>query len=219
MSSFCDLSGILVTAMQLVVPWSGLWHLDVSLTGAHGAMPTGPQTLNFIGQPWACAVVREIDFAGQLGVRLVAGTGGWSQTIPAKQYGAGAISTQTVCTDAALACGEVAPVVDASVPPTLGGAFLRQRKAASLVLNQVLGDFWWADTTGTVQTKPRAGTVSSAFVASKVIGAEGWYEIATEFPGDWNPGVAFSGPTVSGTVSRLTHVIGRDTLRTEVLVV
>lgn len=217
MSTFADLTGVMVTAMRLVVPWSGRWHADVSLIGTTDV--SGMQTLNFIGVPWSCAYVRAVDFAGQRGVRVVAGRGGWSQSIPAKQYGQGTITTQTVCADAAVACGEVAPVIDASVPSTVGSAFCRQAGAASLVLQQVLGDAWWTDTTGTVQTKPRTSQVTSPFIATQVVGAEGWYEIATESPSDWMPGASFSGPTVSGTVSRLTHVIGRDTLRTEVLVV
>jgi hypothetical protein len=215
--TFIDLSGVLVVTMRLVIPWSGLWHADLALVQTTNV--AGPQILNLIGVPWSCAYARAVDFAGQRGVRVVAGAGGWGKTIPAKQYGQGTIATQQVCSDAAMACGEPSPVIDASVPSTVGAAFLRQSGPASLVLQQKLGDSWWADTTGTVQTKPRTGSVSSAFVATHVVGAEGWYEIATEFPGDWMPGVAFSGPTVSGTVSRVTHVLGKGTLRTEVLVV
>lgn len=214
--SFCDLSGVLVHRMRLVVPFSGRWHADLVLVAAQDI--AGPQTLNLAGTAWTCAYIRAIDFAGERGVRVVAGAGGWGQRIPDKQYGPGAsITTQMVTSDAALACGEPAPVIDTSVPSTVGNAYLRQAGPAVTVLQQFLGPAWWTDTGGRVQTAPRAGTVSSAFSAIRVEGATGIYEIATEAPTDWMPGVSFSGPTVSGTVSRVTHVIDRDTFRTEVM--
>lgn len=214
--SFCDLSGVLVYRMRLVVPFSGRWHADLVLVDATDI--SGPQTLNLAGVTWSCAYVREIDFAGERGVRVVAGAGGWASTIPAKQYGGGiTVTTQMVVNDAALAAGELSPVLDPSVPSTLGNAFLRQRGAAISVLQQILGPDWWTDTDGRVQTAPRAGSVGSAFLATHVDGATGTYEIATESPSDWMPGVSFSGPTVAGTVSRVTHIIERNTFRTEVM--
>lgn len=215
--SFADLSGVLVHRLMLTIPWSGRWHADMSLVDATDI--SGPQTLNLVGVPWACAYVRAIDYAGDRGVRVVAGAGGWSTTIRDKQYGDGVIATSTVCNDAALACGEVSPVIDASLPPTVGAAFLRQRGPAVTVLQEVLGDGWWTDTTGRVQTKARNGTISSAFTVTKVDGASGIFEIGTSSPNDWMPGVTFTAPTVSGTVSRVTHIIDRNRVKTEVVVV
>ena len=214
--SIADLSGVGVLRGRLTVPFAGLWHADLLL--ATDVSVAGGQTLTIAGVAWTCAYVRAVSFSGSRGVRVVGGTGGWRTTIQAKQYGMGTISTLTVLTDAANACGEIVPVVDPSAPQTVGAAFLRQSGPASTVLQQVLGDAWWLDRTGTVQTAPRAGTIASRFDAMTVDGAEGLYEIATEAPNDWMPGASFSGPTVSGTISRVMMRLDPDRLRVEVLV-
>lgn len=214
--ALADLSGVPIVRGQIEQPYSGLWHADLVL--AQTTDIAGPQTLNFAGVPWTCSYVREIDFAGERGVRVVAGFAGWRTSVPAKQYGGGAVSTPAVMTDVANACGEPVPVLDPSVPTSLGQAWDRQAAPASQVLNQILGPNWWADKTGTIQTSARIGAVSSAFAALSVKGASGIYEIATDFPNDWQPGVSFSGPTVAGTVSRVTHIITPSKLRTVVMV-
>ena len=198
------------------MPMAGLWHADLVLSKATDI--AGPQSLLFAGAIWSCAYVRAIDFAGERGVRVVAGLGGWRTAIPAKQYGAGVIATATVVSDAALACGEPPPVIDVSVPQTVGSAFLRASGLGSTTLQAVLGSVWWADTSGVVQSRPRSGSVLSAFQAMAVDGWSGRYSIGTDAPNDWTPGVAFAGPTTSGTVSRVTHRITPTSLRTEVLV-
>jgi hypothetical protein len=215
--SLASLSGIDVVAGRLVVPFSGLWHADLLLSSATDI--AGPQTLLFAGSSWVCAYVRAIDWSGQRGVRVVAGRAGWRKQVPAKQYGQGVIATQQVLADAAAACGEAPPVVDATVPPTVGSAFLRASGTGSKVLNEVLAGAWWADMTGIVQTAPRLPTpIASSFQAVRVEMAEGLYEITTDTPNDWMPGKSFQNLAVSGTISRVMHEIGRSTLRTEVLV-
>ena len=214
--SLVSLSGIDVVAGRLVVPFSGFWHADLLLSSATDV--SGPQTLLFAGQPWACAYVRAVDFTGERGVRVIAGLAGWRKTIPFKQYGQGVIATLQVLADAAAACGEAPPIVDASVPATVGSAFLRQTGAASLVLQQVLGSSWWTGPTGIVQTAPRLPTpITSSFQVTRVDGAEGLYEVTTDAPNDWLPGLSFQSLTASGTVSRVMHEIGRNTLRTEIM--
>lgn len=211
-----DLSGVAVVHGLIVQPFSGLWHADLVLAQATDI--TGSQVINFSGVPWVCAYVRAIDFSGERGVRVVAGAAGWRKTIDSKQYGAGVITTSLVCADAASACGELPPVIDASITPTVGTAFLRATAPASDVLQRLLGDAWWADRSGIIQTAPRGGSVSSAFQALAVKGASGIYEITSNSPNDWQPGVSFQGPTVSGTVSRVMHRIEPDRLRLEVMV-
>jgi hypothetical protein len=215
--SLADLNGVDVLHGRLTLPLTGLWHADIVLDAAQDS--TGPQALTLAGTTWTGATVRAIDFVGRRGIRIVAGTGGWRTVIPAKQYGALPASTTAVLSDAAVACGELPPVVDPSVPPYVGAAYLRANDRASLVLQQVLGDEWWADSSGRVQTAPRPATaIVSSFQALDVEGAAGWYEIATDFPGDWLPGATFSGPTVSGTVNRVEHTIEPERLRTRVMV-
>jgi hypothetical protein len=215
--ALADLSGVAIFAGSLVVPMSGLWHASLEFDVAQDI--SGPQTLNLAGVPWSCSVIRAIDWTGVRGVLLVAGAGGWRTTIPAKQYGGGGVSTQMVLADAALACGESPPVIDPSVPVSVGQSWDRASAPASNTLRLVLGDAWWADMTGVVQTKPRPATaIASPFTALHVDGAPGIYEIGTESPSDWQPGATFSGPTVSGTVNRVEHSIRQGLLRTTVMV-
>ena len=215
--ALATLSGIPIADGTITWPYAGIWHADISLT-----LPTdiaGPQVLLFAGKPWACAYVRAIDFSGQRGVRVVGGMGGWRTKIPAKQYGQGLVTTQHVLTDAALAAGEIPPILGPLVPLTVGSGYCRPNDVASYALQEFLGDGWWMDSTGTVQTAVRPPTpIVSPFQAMAVKGAEGRYEIATDSPNDWLPGTSFLGPTVSGTVNRAMHTITRGSLRTEVLV-
>lgn len=216
MSYYANLSGIPVIAASLVVPFAGIWHADVVL--AQETDVAGAQVLSLAGSTWNCAYVRAIDFAGRRGVRLVGGNGGWRTAVPAKQYlSASGVVLSMVMGDLASLVQEIPPVLDASLSPTVGGAFVRQAGLASLVLQQLLGD-WWMDPTGVVQTVPRAATaITSDFVAMDVAGASGRYIIATESPGDWVPGSTFVGPTVSGTVNLVRHMLTADTIRTEVM--
>jgi hypothetical protein len=218
---FASLSGQTITKLHLVVPALGIWHADVLLSEAIDV--SGPQVLVLSGSTWNCTAIRAVDFAGARSLRLVGGTGGWRQTLPAKQYASPAgVPTVTVVSDAAASVGEPPPVLDPSVSASLGTGYVRQTGAASLVLNdlQARGVLsWWLDPTGIVQTMPRpSATVSSPFVAESVHGASGWYRIATEFPADWQAGSRFAGVTVSGIVSRVEHRIERGQFWTEVLV-
>jgi hypothetical protein len=214
--ALASLSNVAIVRGHITQPFSGLWHADLLLASATDV--SGPQTLLFAGVAWSCAYIRAIDFSGERGVRVVAGRGGWRTTIPGKQYGAAGIFTRDVVNDAAAACGEPPPTLDPTIPPTVGSAWLRGAGPASDTLQRILGGLWWVDKTGVVQTSPRAGSVASPFQAMAVAGASGIYEIATDNPNEWQPGVSFSGPTVSGVVSRVMHVIEPDKLRLEVMV-
>jgi hypothetical protein len=214
--SLVTLSGIPVLSGRITVPFSGLWHADLTLVQA---LPIpGPFALTFANSVWTCSAVRNIAFTGKRQVRVVAGLGGWRTTIPAKQYGMGVIPTSLVLADAALACGELPPVVDATINPILGSNWCRPAGPAGDTLMRVLGDSWYASPLGVVQTVPRIGVIVSPFQALEVEGSSGIYEITTNAPNDWIPGWSFIGPTVSGTISRVTYVITPNRLRLEVMV-
>jgi hypothetical protein len=221
LTAFASLSGIPIVGLHLVIPALGLWHVDAVLSQMTDV--SGLQVLQLSGSTWTCTAVRAADFAGASGLRLVAGAAGWRKNVPAKQYASPAgVPTATVLGDAAASVGEAPPVLDLSVPATVGNNYVRQDGAASLVLNDLQNRgvlHWWADPSGVVQTMPRpSSAVASPFVAEAVYGASGWYRIATEFPGNWLPGSTFTGATVSGTISRVEHRIAHGRLWTEVLV-
>ena len=221
MTDFASLNGVTITRLHLVVPALGLWHADVTLSQAPSV--TGPQTLLLSGSSWSCTPIRVTSFAGTTVARLVGGAAGWRKSVPAQQYSSQlGVPTSTIVSDVASLVGEVSPVLDPSVTPTVGTAYIRQAGAASMVLNDLQSRdvlSWWVDPSGVVQTMPRPSTaITSPFVAEAVDGAVGWYKIATEVPGDWMPGAMFAGPTVSGTVSRVEFRISRMQFFTEVLV-
>jgi hypothetical protein len=217
---FADLTGVPVASGQLTVPYTGIWHADVKLTIASPAPLVGPQVLNFAGSTWVCSVVRYTDFAGSREVRLVGGQGGWRKGVPAKQYSSPiGVPIAVILTDVALSVLELTPNLAGYIgAPVVGTDFVRQTGLASLVLQQLLGDSWWMDSKGVIQTAPRLPTpILSAFSAIAVEGKMGHYTIATEHPADWAPGAIWAGITTSGTVSRVTHTLEGGTLKSEVL--
>ena len=223
-SYYADLSGIPVIAAVLSIPLTGIWHVDLTLAISAGLGLGSRQVLTLAGSTWNCAIIRAIDFAGRTEARLVGGAGGWRSTVPAKQYASqGGVSLPMVLGDLASLIGENPPVLDPSLAPTVGAAFVRRAGLASntlqrLVSMRVLKNVWWMDSTGTVQTSARPATnILSTFTAENVYGASGKYIIATEAPADWAPGSRFAGPTVDATISDVRHVLTEDSLRTEVL--
>ena len=221
MSPFASIAGATIDRLHFVIPALGIWHADVSLSQAPSL--SGPQTLLLAGSSWSCTPIRSIAFAGSTSARLVAGAAGWRKSVAPQQYSSPAgVPTATVLADAASLVGELPPVLAASVPATVGTGYVRQAGAASLVLQDLESRgvlSWWVDAMGIVQTMPRPSpAITSSFVAEAVAGAVGWYRIATETPGDWQPGATFSGPTVSGTVNRVEHRISGLKFWTEMLV-
>ena len=218
MPTFADLNGIPIISGRITLPMFGIWHADVLL-----GIPTGiagPQILTLLGQPYVCFVVRAIEYSGARSVRVVGGLGGWRKKISAKQYHSPVgVPGSLVLADAAAEAKEVPPVPSPFVPATLGKDFVRVAGPASLVLSQVCGtDGWWMDPKGVIQTFPRLPTpIVTPFTATAVRGAAGLFVIATDFPVQWTPGVVFANGIVSGTVNRVTHVIEKDTFRTEVM--
>jgi hypothetical protein len=226
---FADLSGTPVVKARIVVPYSGIWHADVTLDRVLPAPLTGPQVLTLAGSTWACSVVRSGDYAGERRVRLVGGQGGWRTEIPAAGLPPPFVSpigvpVALVLATAAGIAGELPPNLAGYVGspllggPPLGGAYVFQAGPMSLVLQDILGDTWYMDPTGQVQVLPlRPPTpVLSPFTVTAFDGAEGQAEIATDAPGDWMPGVTFVAPNLSGTVSRVAHVLGKDSFRSQV---
>jgi len=215
---FAQLGASDLYRLALTLPLTGIWHADVEMSVDVPLMP-GPQALVFAGTTYACSVVRTTDFAGVRSVRLVGGTGGWRTVVPPKPYASPAgVPTQVVLADVAATVLEIPPVVAPTVPPTLGTAWTRPGDYASVTLNATLGESWWMDPTGTVQSAPRVPLpILTPFEATAVMGTAGIYEIATEFPADWTPGKLFVGVTVQSTINRVMHMAQGSRLRTEVV--
>jgi hypothetical protein len=205
------------------VPFSGIWHADVQLDRSVGTV-AGPQVLELAGSQWSCAPVRFGDYAGTRRVRLVGGTGGWRTSVPSALLPSPftsplGVPISVVLATASTIAGELPPsLVGYPGSPLLGPAYVFKSGPMSLVLQDVLGDAWWMDPTGVVQTAPRAPTpIVSEWSAVAYDGACGELHVATDAPGDWMPGATFIGPVASGTVSRVAHELTGDTLRTKAI--
>jgi hypothetical protein len=227
---FASLSGIPVVRARLDVPYSGIWHADVTLDRAI-VVPQGPQVLFLANSTWSCAVVRAAAFAGEVRVRLVGGTGGWRTIMPAAALPPPftspiGVPVALVLSTASSLAAELPVNLAAYIGPPLlggpplGGSYVYQAGPMSQVLQDVLVDDWWMDPTGTIQTAPlRPPTpILSPWTATAYDGAAGILEIATDAPGDWMPGAAFANAIVQGSVSRVSHVLSADSLRSVVMV-
>jgi hypothetical protein len=211
MSGNPTLSGVNIKHAELHVPSTGLWHLDVALQDAPDPGTT-PRSFVFQGLTMACAALRNINFAGERGLRLIAGAGGWRKTIGPRQYAGKQVMLSTVVNDAALEVGELTPTIAVDQSFT---AYVRAQGPAIRVLDYLPG--WWADFTGRVQTAARSTTpITSEFVVLDVDRAAGKYVIATDTLADWTPGRTFATAAIAGTVVRVYHEFTAQQVRTHV---
>jgi hypothetical protein len=219
---FASLTGLPVVRLALTIPFTGIWHADVSLDRAIDL--SGPQVLTLSDFVGACSVVRAVDFTGARSVRLVGGTGGWRSIVPPLQYqNPGGVLLSAILGDVAATVGEIPPVVGPTVSPVAGPAFVRQGGAASLVLQDLFGASWWMDQTGTIQATPRLPTAILAPVdVLQVRGSSGIYRVASvgDILAPWVPGALFASVTMTApaTVNRVCHVLEDGALRTEIMV-
>lgn len=226
MPLFADLSGVPVVRARVTVPWSGNWHADVTLDRVLPAPLVGPQVLTLAGSTWVCAVVRTGDYAGTRMARLVGGAAGWRRPVPSAALPPPLISpigvplAVVLGLAAGLALEPPPSLVGYIGSPLLGPSYVFQAGPMALVLQDVLGDSWYMDpASGVVQTAPRLPTpIVSTWAATAADDAAGRIVVATDSPGDWTPGATFLGPVVSGTISRVTHLLESGSLRSEVMV-
>lgn len=211
MTGVALLSGQNVKHAEIHVPVTGLWHLDVALQDATD-LGTVAREFTFQNLKLECAVLRSINFAGERGLRLVAGKGTWRTVIPPRQYASPAhVMLSTVIQDAASLVGEPAPTITNDVQ--LGTGYVRSQGPASRVLD--LLPFWWTDFTGVVQDAARVATpITSTFTVMDVDRAAGKVTIATDALEDWTPGRSFQTQVFSATVNRVMHVIDGGQVRT-----
>jgi hypothetical protein len=214
-SLFASLAGLQITRARVTIPWTGIVHADVTISTdlETASQLTGPQSLVIGNLTLAMATYRVIDEVGRIGARLVGGAGGWLKTLPATSYGA--TTPAVVIGDAAALVGELV----GSMPTTALGSYVRSNDVAISVVQDIMGDAWYVDGTGTLQQGARTPTtISSNFQAEKIMGAPGRYMIATESVADWMPGASFANDVVSGTVGRAMIALDQTKVRVEVLV-
>ncbi len=218
MSAYASVNGDRIARGSVTLPLYGAWCADVVLanTGALDGLVTvqlGDLTLHG-------TAIRQANFAGALGVRIVGGAGGWRQRVAQKSYqSTSGIRRSLILGDVAREVGETVKV---SNDISVGSAYVREAAPAERVLRQLVGRNWWIDDDGStlVGATRDASPIKSEFTVIDRQGGKGRLPIATETLDDWTPGRTFSAPTVPDalTISSVTHTITNDgTLRLDVL--
>lgn len=189
-------NGQQLTSLRLTLPYSG--RILAEATAAEPiALVAGLLTfllgdLSVIAKPMPGRVG---EFAGSWECEAIGGRGGWGSVIPAKGYQSpiGVLNTQ-VFADAALACGELPPIVQ--VPQFLPQFYERRRGPAARVFDTLSGNqVWWVDGAGVAQVGFRPPTVVTApFDLIECSRARGRLVIATDSPAAFAPGATFVDP-------------------------
>ncbi len=207
--STITVNGLRVTDCHLTIPYYGAWVADVTING--DAALTSPVSLVVGDLTLSGTVVQQAAFTGDRKARIVAGGGGWKNSIAAKGYShVSGIKASTIVGDAARSAGETI-VLD--VDRTVGLNWAREEGPAERTLTMIAGNEWWIDNAGVTQTKARPATpVVAPFTLVSRDGSLDAFDIATESLSGWLPGATFSSPTVTDTqtVSSVTITATND---------
>ncbi len=154
--AFCTLAGRAVAGLTLVNS-GAVWYVDVDLED-DGALPAGKLALVCQGSTLTCSVDPEASgvFGLQRRVRVIAGGGGWSNVLAAKDFQTdGGVKARTVADDTARAVGEtIGDFLPAA--PTLADRWTRARGSAGASLEVLGGGVpWWVDYTGLTHVRAR----------------------------------------------------------------
>lgn len=212
--TYAAVNGIPIVRGRIHLPGWGIWHADI---WTDGELEVGTSArIELADLVGIGTVVRDVAWTGQRGVRVVGGAGGWRRAVPAQQYANPVgLTMATIASDTATDVGERV-VVDTD--RTVGTQWMREATSAVAVLQAMAGEGWWMGLDGVthVGTRP-TGAIVSVFTATGVDQPASIVTVATEFPADWLPGKTYQGPTVRGTIDRVTHHISAKTVRTEVV--
>ena len=213
MTIFAGLDDIPIMRGQVTIPAYGIWHADLWLD--REVALSGQVRLALADISALATVVRVIGFLGQTGVRIVGGYGGWRTSVPGLQYAAATgLSLRTVLAHTAADVGELVDAADTAI----GTAYVRAVGPASRVLQSLIPGAWYMGFDGVTYAAPRpAGVVANRYMTMDVSQPASAYTVATDSPGEWLPGRTFTGPSTSGVISRVQHMIENATLRTQVL--
>lgn len=222
MTLFAQLAGVQVLSGQIVIPYMGAPHADVTLS-KEAALAASGLTLILGKFAMKCSPWRTpIAFQGKTQVRLIGGAGGWRKVIPAEGY-ALSNGTQLKLSFILGACAKLVGetlVVDASFERVIGTHYARDKASASVNLNTLAPSSWYIGLDGVTRIGARAATaVTSPFTIVSFDGARGAMTIATDFPEDIIPGRTLKGTTIAKpiTIGGVTHMITAGKIRTEVL--
>lgn len=196
MSEFASYAGARAASLALVLPLYGLWSADVTIALDDAVPDTGALVIG--NMTLQGAVRRQALYGGSRRLRLVGGFGGWQKPVPAQQYSlSSGVRASLLLSDAAKLVGEKVNVPNDRV---VGSTYTRAKGPASTLRDELAGDAWYIDASGTTQIAAwPTGSIRSQFLVTDQDGAAGTITIATEDYAEWLPGKTFSSPFIVGT--------------------
>lgn len=201
--SAAALNGKRCTSARATIPAWGCWFADVSVDGEHTI--TGAATLKIADLTLVGTILSGGAQHGRSTFRMVAGAGGWGQTIPEKPYANDAqVKHATVIGDAAAECGETVATISSTL--RTGPAYVRQEGPASSVLNLLAPEAWYIDEAGTTRLGARAagalvGKVTRIAPIDKALGK---VVLAADSIATILPGVVVDGMTAVDVTHEIT---------------
>lgn len=190
--SAATLNGIRVTKASVTIPAWGCWYAEVHLDSEHTL--TGAVTLVVADLTLAGTVLSGGPTLGRSSYRIVAGAGGWGQTLPKKSYANDAqVKVSTVLEDAARECGETMAAIDSDL--RTGPAYVRDAGPASRSLHELAPSAWYVDEAGTTRLGARAAgeLVGKVTRENPIDLARGMVVLAAESIATILPGVVIDG--------------------------
>lgn len=211
MSNYINLNGSSIISGTICIPMQGIWTADLVMPNATDISLNCVLTINdLVLQGY---VVRTLNFANSRSLRLVGGYGGWRKNLTARQYlYTGNIKLSTILNDAAIEVGEKINI-QTDVTVVNNGTYLRQNNKASVLLNDLVPN-WWIAPNGITQVADRLNTpIKSSFEVIGYTGSYGHARIATENYSDWLPNRTYQNAIIEipQTISMTTINIEKNT--------
>jgi len=155
MSQSVTANGMLVTALALSVPHSGVWTAVVDFDQDRSGL-TGAAILDVGGAQYVGTFVPELSGSDGLLSKAFVVAGGWRKPIEPKPYHSDSgVSAASIVVDLANAAGETLGSV--VIGTALGVDYVRERTTAGRALQAVCSPTsWWVGFDGITRVGPRA---------------------------------------------------------------
>lgn len=174
--SLATFGGLPVLTCRVQIPAYGLRWAEVEC--ASDQVLTGAQTLVIDDLSLQGTILSGGTYQTRTRYRVVAGGGGWGQSVPARSYASDAgVKLAIVLRDVAAAVGETMGTVDPTI--SIGPAYVRPAGPASQVLQQLSPQSWYVDEAGVTQIGRRPAAPFTGPLQVMIAAAEqARYEVA-----------------------------------------
>ncbi len=164
MAMISALNGHRVTRARVTLPAWGCWYVEASIDSE--AALVGAVTIVLADMTLKGTVLSGGSDKGRSHFRIVAGAGGWGETIPRRSYTSDAgVRLATVLGDAAAAAGETLDMSTVGTSARVGPAYARPEGPASRVLELLAPSSWYVGEDGLTRLGRRPLTALTAKVS------------------------------------------------------